>query len=47
MALDDKLTIACEKNSIKILMVQKEGKNIMKTEDFLKGYKVFKGERLI
>ena len=45
--LDENLTVACGKNSIKILTVQKEGKNIMDTKEFLKGYKILKGEKLI
>ena len=44
--LDDKLTISCKKNSIKILKLQKEGKSSMVTEDFLLGNKIKKGEIL-
>ena len=40
--LDDKLTIATKKNAIKILKLQKEGKNIVDAADFLKGNKVNK-----
>ena len=40
--LDDKLTIATKKNAIKILKLQKEGKNIVDATDFLKGNKVNK-----
>ena len=40
--LDDKLTIATKKNAIKILKLQKEGKNIVDSADFLKGNKVNK-----
>ena len=40
--LDDKLTIATKKNAIKILKLQKEGKNIIEATDFLKGNKVNK-----
>ena len=40
--LDDKLTVATKKNAIKILKLQKEGKNIVDSADFLKGNKVNK-----
>ena len=40
--LDDQLTIATKKNAIKILKLQKEGKNIVDAADFLKGNKVNK-----
>ena len=40
--LDDKLTIATKKKAIKILKLQKEGKNIVDATDFLKGNKVNK-----
>ena len=40
--LDDKLIIATRKNAIKILKLQKEGKNIVDASDFLKGNKVNK-----
>ena len=40
--LDDKLTVATKKNAIKILKLQKEGKNIVDATDFLKGNKVNK-----
>ena len=45
--LDDELTIACKENSIKISMLQKEGKKILKVKEFLAGYKIEKGEKLI
>ena len=44
--IDDNLTVACSKNSIKILEIQKEGKNILKCNDFLLGYKIKKNEFL-
>ena len=44
--LDDELTIACKENSIKISLLQKEGKKQLKSKDFLIGYKIKKGERL-
>ncbi len=44
--LDINLTIGCKENAIKILSIQKEGKNILTTESFLAGYKIKKGEIL-
>ena len=44
--IDNNLTVACKKNSIRILLIQKEGKKILKTKDFLIGYKLKKGEYL-
>ena len=40
--IDDELTIATKKNAIKILKLQKEGKNIVDVTDFLKGNKINK-----
>ena len=40
--LDDQLTVATKKNAIKILKLQKEGKNIVDAADFLKGNKINK-----
>ena len=40
--LDDKLTVATKKHAIKILKLQKEGKNIVDVTDFLKGNKINK-----
>ena len=45
--LDDNLTIACKEKAIQVLSVQKEGKKILKTKEFLSGYSVRKGEKLI
>ena len=44
--IDNNLTVACKKNAIRILLIQKEGKKILKTKDFLIGYKFKKGEYL-
>ena len=44
--LDDELTIACKEKSIKISMLQKEGKKKLTSKDFLTGYKIKKGEKL-
>ncbi len=43
--LDDKLTIATKKHAIKILKLQKEGKNIIDADDFLKGNKINKNAK--
>ncbi len=45
--LDDKLTIACKEQSIKILEIQKEGKNRQLIDQFLLGNKMIKGEKII
>ncbi|MDC0525093.1 methionyl-tRNA formyltransferase [Pelagibacteraceae bacterium] len=42
--LDNYLTIACKDKAIKILMIQKEGKNALNAKSFLAGYKIKKGE---
>ena len=44
--IDNNLTVACKKNAIRILLIQKEGKKILKKKDFLIGYKFKKGEYL-
>ncbi len=44
--LDTKLTVACKENSIRILSIQKEGKRILSSNEFLAGYKIEKGENL-
>ena len=41
--LDESLTIGCEDKSIKILEIQKEGKNKLTTSKFLAGTKITKG----
>ena len=38
--LNNYLTIACSKNAVQILELQKEGKNIMTAVEFLKGNKL-------
>ena len=45
--LDNNLTVACKENAIKILSVQKAGKKILNTKEFLSGYSIKKGEKLI
>ena len=44
--LNDNLVIGCKEKAIKILSIQKEGKNILDTKSFLAGYKIKKGEML-
>ena len=45
--IDNSFTVACHHQSIKILEIQKEGKTRQKTEDFLLGNNVKKGEKTI
>ena len=45
--LTDELIVGCEDKSIKINLIQKEGKNVLDTKSFLTGYKISKGEMLI
>ena len=44
--IDDKLTIACNEQSIKILEIQKEGKSRQLTDKFLLGNKIKQGENI-
>ena len=44
--LDENLTIGCKTNSIQILEIQRQGKNIQITKDFLLGKKISKGSIL-
>ena len=44
--LDDRLTIACGEGAVRLLEVQRAGKQPMKAEEFLRGTKVARGERL-
>ena len=44
--IDDKLTIACNEQSIKILEIQKEGKSRQSIDQFLFGNKIKKGESI-
>ena len=45
--LDNNFTVACKENAIQILSVQKAGKRILNTKEFLSGYSIKKGEKLI
>ena len=44
--LEGELIIACRKNAIKVLFIQKEGKKVLNTKDFLAGHKINIGEKL-
>ena len=44
--LSDDLIIGCGEKSIKITLIQKEGRKILETSHFLAGYKIKKGEIL-
>ncbi len=43
LVLDNKLTIGCGSNSLRILQIQRQGKNVQKVGDFLIGSKIKKG----
>ena len=45
--MDNNLTVACKQKAIRVLSIQKEGKKILKTKDFLTGYKIEQGEKLV
>jgi len=45
--IDDKLTIACNEQSIKILEIQKEGKSRQLTDKFLLGNEIKQGESIV
>ena len=45
--ITDDLVIGCLDKSIKINLLQKEGKTALKTKSFLAGYKIAKGDMLI
>ena len=44
--LTDDLIIGCKEKSVKVKLIQKEGKKILKAKEFLSGYKIEKGEIL-
>ena len=44
--LDNKMTIACSKNAIKILELQKEGKKQMSIDEYLKGNHIKIGQKI-
>lgn len=44
--LDNKLTVGCSENAIQILELKKEGKKLLKANDFLKGNKLEIGHNL-
>ena len=43
---DNKMIIACKKNALQILELKKEGKKLMKVNEFLKGNKIIIGQNL-
>jgi methionyl-tRNA formyltransferase len=44
--LDDRLTVACAEGALRILELQRAGRQAMKTEEFLRGTPVAAGTRL-
>ena len=46
VALDDQLTVACGSQAVRLLTLQREGKGVMDTATFLRGFPVPKGTRL-
>ena len=44
--LDEKLTIACFRNAIQIIELQKEGKQKITADEFLRGNKIKIGQSL-
>ena len=45
--LVENLTVGCKDKSIKINLLQKEGKKVLSAKSFLAGYKILKGEVLL
>ena len=45
--LDDRLTIACGEGAVRLLEVQRAGKQPMKAEEFLRGAKIAPGMRVL
>ena len=41
--LDDQLTVACREGAVRILELQRAGKQVMKAEDFLRGAPIARG----
>ena len=44
--LNEKLTIACGKNALEVIEIQKEGKKVLKINEFLSGNFISKGTKL-
>ena len=44
--LDNKLTIACSKNAIQVIELQKEGKQKITADEFLRGNTIKTGQSL-
>ena len=45
--IDNKLTISCGRNSLRLVRLQKQGKKIMNTEEYLNGNPISKGTNLL
>ena len=46
VVIDGNLTVACKKNSIKIISLQKEGKQVSSAKEFLLGNEIKKGTKI-
>jgi methionyl-tRNA formyltransferase len=44
--LDDKLTVACGEGAVRLVKVQRAGKQPMSADEFLRGTRISRGERL-
>jgi methionyl-tRNA formyltransferase len=44
--LDDKLTIACGSGAVRLVQIQRAGKQPMSAEDFLRGTPVARGTKV-
>ena len=44
--IDDKLIVACKKNALQILELQKEGKKVVTVDDYLRGNQIKIGQIL-
>ena len=44
--INEDLTIACGKKALKILEIQRQGKDIMSVSDLLRGFKFKKGDNV-
>ena len=44
--IDDNLTVACLENAVRILELQREGKQKMKAEEFLRGSRIKVGTNI-
>ena len=46
MVIDDKLTISCGNGGLKLIRVQRAGKSVMDTIEFLRGFSILEGTKL-